>query len=157
MMNTDTTAPTSALDRALDRELTSVSADVARTDGKASLLLALTGGTLFAGATALGKASAAAITLAAAGITAAAASALLALLVVTPKLDSTRAHGFSRWATCTPDEIRDALADDDRGPARLHALSALCERKMRLLQWASRAAAVAVLTVSAAAVLSAAR
>ncbi|MFE7524624.1 Pycsar system effector family protein [Kitasatospora sp. NPDC057542] len=105
---------------------------------------------------ALGKAPTFALALAAVGIAAAVASALLSVLVVMPKLDPTRSNGFSRWARCTdPDQIREALADDVR-PARLHALSVLCERKMHLLQWAARLALVAVLAVSAAALLSAA-
>ncbi|MET8624689.1 hypothetical protein ABZW30_13185 [Kitasatospora sp. NPDC004669] len=84
------------------------------------------------------------------------AYALLSVLVVMPKLDPTRSNGFSRWARCTdPDAIRQALADDVR-PARLHALSVLCERKMCFLQWAARLALVAVLAISAAALLSAA-
>ncbi|WP_344641262.1 AAA family ATPase [Kitasatospora cystarginea] len=107
----------------------------ARTDSKASLLLGITG-VLIAGVAALGKAPAPALALAlaAVGIAAAVASALLSVLVVMPKLDPTRSNGFSRWARCTdPDAIRQALADDVR-LARLHALSVLCERKMRLLQ-----------------------
>ncbi|MER5866672.1 Pycsar system effector family protein [Kitasatospora sp. NPDC002040] len=130
----------------------------ARTDNKSSLLLALTGGTLFAGATALGKAPTIALALATVGITAAAASALLALLAVSPRLDPSPSNGFARWAVSTPEQIREDLAVEDHRPAHLHPLSVLCERKMRMLQWACRCAAVAVLTVSAAAaVLPAAR
>ncbi|MFJ9447137.1 Pycsar system effector family protein [Kitasatospora sp. NPDC101235] len=151
-----TNVPMSALDRALDRELAAVSADVARTDNKASLLLALTGGVLIAGVASLGKAPASALALAAAGIAAAAVSALLSVLVVMPRLDSARSNGFSRWARCEADEIREALAVDDHLAVRLHALSVICERKMRLLQWSARCALVAVLSVSAAALLSAA-
>ncbi|MGW3077856.1 Pycsar system effector family protein [Kitasatospora sp. NPDC001132] len=151
----DTTTPMSALDQALDRELAAVSADIARTDSKASMLLGLIG-VLIAGVAALGQAPTSALALAAAAIAAAVASALLSLLVVMPRLNRTRSDGFSRWARCPdPAAIREALAHDVR-PARLHVLSVLCERKMRLLQWAARLALVAVLAVSAAALLSAA-
>ncbi|MEU3565762.1 Pycsar system effector family protein [Kitasatospora sp. NPDC006786] len=148
-MDTTTTA-----DQALDRELAAVVNEIGRTDSKASLLLALDG-VLVAAVASLGKASGYALALVAIGAVAMVAAAVLAVLVVKPRLDPTKSNGFSRWAACDPDHLLQALADDVR-PRRLHELSLLCERKMRLLIRAAQLSVVAVLTISAAAVLSAA-
>ncbi|MFJ5927596.1 Pycsar system effector family protein [Kitasatospora sp. NPDC092948] len=143
-----------ATDQALDREITAVANEIARTDSKASLLLALDG-VLVAAVATLGKAPAYALALAAIGTAAMVTASVLAVLVVKPRLDPTRCDGFSRWAVCpNPDQLLQALAHDIR-PYRLYKLSVLCERKMRHLIWAARLNVVAVVTVAAAVLVSA--
>ncbi|MFJ5122943.1 Pycsar system effector family protein [Kitasatospora sp. NPDC088548] len=153
-MDTTTATETGVIDQALDREISATHADIARTDSKAGLVLTIDG-VLVAAVAALGKAPAYAVVPAAIGTVSMIAAAVLAVLVVKPRLDSARTNGFSRWAgdwATDPEQILLALAEDVR-PHRLHALSVLCERKMRLLIWACRLSVVAVVTVATAALL----
>ncbi|WP_327071912.1 Pycsar system effector family protein [Kitasatospora sp. NBC_01302] len=126
--------------------------EIARTDSKASLLLALDG-VLVAAVAALGKAPLLASVLAAIGTASLVGAAVLAVLVVRPRLDHARSNSFSRWAACkNTDELAAALTHDVR-LSRLQALCAICDRKMRLLVWAADLSVVTVITVATAALL----
>ncbi|WP_030273006.1 Pycsar system effector family protein [Streptomyces sp. NRRL B-24484] len=135
----------------LDIELAAVTADIARTDSKSSLILTLS--TLMVGGIALlGKMPPVALGVAAVGTTAMIGSAALSILVVMPRTDKTRSTGFTRWADLRPEEIPNAVTADPR-PQRLHNLSKICEGKMTHLVWASRLSLLAIIATSAAAIL----
>ncbi len=138
----------------LDVELAAVTADIGRTDSKASLILTM-GTVLIAGIALLGKMPPVALALAAIGTAAMVGSAILSILVVMPRLDKTRSNSFTRWADLEAHQILDAVATDQR-PHRLRELSRLCERKMTYLVWASRLSLVSIVSTSAAAILTAA-
>ncbi|WP_030417369.1 Pycsar system effector family protein, partial [Streptomyces sp. NRRL S-1448] len=60
------------------------------------------------------------------------AAATYLLQTVRPNLGGA-SQGFPKWATLTPDEIRDALSEDDR-PAHIAALSRIAVAKFARLQ-----------------------
>ncbi|TXS35579.1 Pycsar system effector family protein [Streptomyces sp. t39] len=136
-MTTTTPAPAST-DPQTDRNLTeaamTVAGEVARTDAKASLLLA------FAGAVLAGLVSAARrdwplpaqLAGSGAGLTLAAAAVLL-LLVVRPRLRGDDRSSFPYWARLDDDEIRAGLSTDTRA-ARIRVLSRIALRKYTLLR-----------------------
>lgn len=127
-----------------------VKADLARTDTKASLLLAFTGAML-AGAWTVAVSvhlSRAALAVGAAGVAVLLAAAAYLLRTVRPNLGGRQ--GFPKWATLTPDEIREAATEDDR-PAHIATLSRIAVRKFSRLQRAIdlTCAAGALLVVAA--------
>ncbi|MGW3272557.1 Pycsar system effector family protein [Streptomyces kronopolitis] len=103
-------------DTALTAAHAEVKAELARTDTKASLLLAFIGAML-AGAWSVatnGHLTWIALAFGAAGVAVLLAAAGLLLFTVRPNLGGDRPQGFPLWAALTPDEIRDALREDDR-------------------------------------------
>ncbi|MEU9498167.1 Pycsar system effector family protein [Streptomyces sp. NPDC048196] len=122
-------------DTALTAAHAEVKAELARTDTKASLLLAFVGAML-AGAWSVATdvhLSPVAVTFGAAGVAVLLAAAALLLSTVRPNLGGARLQGFPLWATLTPDEIRDALSEDDR-PAHIAVLSRIAVLKFGRLR-----------------------
>ncbi|SED08730.1 Pycsar system effector family protein [Streptomyces sp. 2133.1] len=122
-------------DTALTAAHAEVKAELARTDTKASLLLAFTGAML-AGAWTVATSvhlPPAAVAFGAAGVAVLLAAATYLLRTVRPNLGGARPQGFPKWATLTPDEIRDVLSEDDR-PAHIAALSRIAVAKFARLQ-----------------------
>ncbi|MGG7574255.1 Pycsar system effector family protein [Streptomyces sirii] len=117
-------------DTALTAAHAEVKAELARTDTKASLLLAFIGAMLAGAWTAATSVHlpTVAIGVGAAGVAVLLAAAGLLLYTVRPNLGGTRPQGFPRWATLSPDEIRDALSEDDR-PAHIATLSRIAVLK----------------------------
>ncbi|MFE7077244.1 Pycsar system effector family protein [Streptomyces sp. NPDC057620] len=111
-----------------------VSGEIARTDGKSSLLLAFTGAVL-AGLASLTGRSLPTVTQAfgAAGVLALTAASILLLLVVRPRLRGGGPESFPAWARMSEDDIREALHGDLRA-ARMRILSRIAVRKFRRLQ-----------------------
>jgi hypothetical protein len=113
-----------------------VKAEIARTDTKASLLLAFNGVAL-AGLWSVGAqpwVPLAARVVGGLAVPLLLASVTLLLLVVRPRLSATsRRVGFPRWAELTPDEVAAELAED-RTAAHVVALSGIAVAKMRGLQ-----------------------
>ncbi|WP_310727527.1 Pycsar system effector family protein [Streptomyces sp. N2A] len=122
-------------DIALTAAHAEVKAELARTDTKASLLLAFTGAMLAGAWTVATNArlSSVALVIGAAGVAALLAAAGLLLFTVRPHLGGDRPQGFPLWATLTPDEIRDALSEDDRH-AHIAVLSRIAVVKFGRLQ-----------------------
>lgn len=132
-MTTSMTAA-SVIDKKLDTGVASVTAEIGRTDGKASLLLAFNGAVLAGLASAADKdlppATQTSGSLAALAL---GASAVLLLLVVRPRLRGDDRASFPYWARLDADEIRACMADDTRA-ARIHVLSRLAVRKYTQLR-----------------------
>jgi len=121
-------------DTALTAAHAEVKAELARTDTKASLLLAFTGAML-AGAWTVATSvhlPPAAMAFGAAGVAVLLAAATYLLRTVRPNLGGARPQGFPKWATLTPDEIRDELSEDDR-PAHIAALSRIAVARFNRL------------------------
>jgi hypothetical protein len=92
-----------------------VKAEIARTDSKASLLLAFVGA-LLAGVWTVATGidlPAAALVVGGGGVVLVAAAAVL-LRAVRPNLGGARPVGFPRWATLTAEEVRAELGTDRR-------------------------------------------
>ncbi|OEV03811.1 integral membrane plasmid transfer protein [Streptomyces nanshensis] len=113
-----------------------VKAEIARTDTKASLLLAFNGVAL-AGTWTVGAQPWVPLAARLAGGVALLmllASVTLLLLVVRPRLSATAARvGFPRWAELTADQVAAELAQD-RTASHVVALSGIAVAKMRGLQ-----------------------
>jgi hypothetical protein len=128
--------------------------EIARTDNKASLLLAFNGA-LLAGAwtvaTGIHLPPISLIIGGAGGVALVVAAAVL-LSTVRPRFGR---HGFPLWATLTPDEIRAHLAQDRLAEA-IGGLSRLAVAKFSRLRWAIDLTRVAgaFFTVAAGAALS---
>ncbi|MGW4695169.1 Pycsar system effector family protein [Kitasatospora cineracea] len=150
-----TTQPdtTNTTDRALDQALTTVAAEMTRTDGKAAALLS--GGGILAAAAGIITASGRAepISTAIAGLLLAAAL-VASVLVIRPRLGGGDRASFPYWATLTTGQLRDALAEERR-PECLITLSKLAVRKMALLQRATDLTIAAVIALALAAALAA--
>lgn len=119
-------------DRALDVELTHVTAEIARCDTKAGLLLALAGAGLAvagSGVTDYHLPVAAQI-VGGCGAAAVVAAIVALLLAVRPDTGGTSPVGWPRWATCTPDQMRQEVREDGRAE-RICALARIAARKMR--------------------------
>lgn len=155
MTTTPDTAPcttTYTLDQALEHAVQDTDAKIARTDGKASLLLAFTGAVL-AG---LGTAADIHLPLAArvlggAAVLALAVAAVLVLLVVRPRLGGDDRASFPYWAGLRDDDaIRASMSGDTRA-VRIRVLSGLAVRTFALLQRAvdTILAALALLLLAA--------
>ncbi|MFI1786192.1 Pycsar system effector family protein [Streptomyces rubiginosohelvolus] len=149
-----TTAPlTTTGDRNRDAACTGVAGEIARTDSKASLLLAFDGAVL-AGLASLAEKDLPGFTkvVGALAVLALAAAAVLLLLVVRPCLTVSRAAPgtFPQWARMDEDALQ-AEMEQDRRLARIKALSTLAARKFRRLTLAVDIilAALALLTAAA--------
>ena len=121
-------------DHNLDAACAAVSIEIARTDGKSSLLLAFTGAVL-AGLTSLADGQLPGVTQAfgAAGVLALAAASVLLLLVVRPRLGGNDRASFPYWARLTEAEIRACMHGDSRA-ASIRVLSAIALRKFTHLR-----------------------
>lgn len=131
-----TDAEIAPVDANLDAARADVKAEIARTDGKVSLLLAFIGA-LLAGVCTVGAGRplpvvAAGFGLAGVGVLVAVAGLLL--WAVRPNLGGgARPVGFPRWATLSAAEVRAELAVDDRAE-HVAALSRIAVRKYTLLR-----------------------
>ncbi|MFD8517655.1 Pycsar system effector family protein [Streptomyces antimycoticus] len=106
----------STLDASLAAAHAEVKAEIARTDTKASLLLAFTGAVLAGVWTVAGDVHlpAAAYVVGGMGVVVLIAAAALLLRVVRPNLGGARPVGFPLWATLTANQLRATLAVDRR-------------------------------------------
>ncbi|MFJ4633897.1 Pycsar system effector family protein [Streptomyces sp. NPDC088847] len=150
-----TSAPESVIEKNLDSACVAVSGEIARTDGKASLLLAFDGAVLAGLASVTGRRLPLFTT--ACGILAVlalAAAAALLLLVVRPRLGGDDHASFPYWAGLTTSGIYESLTRDTRA-ARIGVLSVIAVRKYTLLRRAVdlSLAALALLIVAAAGAL----
>ncbi|MFE4369643.1 Pycsar system effector family protein [Streptomyces sp. NPDC056835] len=146
---------TTDTDKNLDAACAAVSSEIARTDSKASLLLA------FAGAVLAGLASLADNQLplatkifGALAVIALGVAAVLLLLVVRPRLHGNDRASFPYWARLDEDEIRACMHGDTRA-ARVRVLSSIALRKFTQLRRAvdSILTALALLAIAAACAL----
>ncbi|TXR94499.1 integral membrane plasmid transfer protein [Streptomyces sp. col6] len=141
-----------ATDKNLDAACTSVANEIARTDGKASLLLAFNG-VVLAGLASIADTDLPAVTKTAGALAVLAlgAAAVLLLLVVRPRLRADDRASFPYWARLDEDGIRSCMEADNRA-ARIRVLSTLAVRKYLHLRWAVdlSLAALALLALAAA-------
>lgn len=142
-------------DKNLDAACAAVSGEIARTDSKASLLLAFDGAVL-AGLASVADKDLPLVTQAVGGLAVAflVLAAWLLLLVVRPNLgggNRTVREGFPRWARMEESALRQAMTQDTR-IARLKALSGIAVGKFQLLTRAVDIirAALALLVLAAA-------
>ncbi|MDU9001677.1 Pycsar system effector family protein [Streptomyces mirabilis] len=137
-MTTATSAPVTDtdknLDKTLDASLATVAGEIARTDGKASLLLAFNGAAL-AGLASVVDRRLPIVTQAcgAAAVLALAAAAVLLLLVVRPRLRGDDRASFPYWARLDDTAIRACMQGDTRA-ARIRVLSRIAVSKFRQLR-----------------------
>ncbi|MEV8311883.1 Pycsar system effector family protein [Streptomyces flavidovirens] len=135
----------------LDSACASVTGEIARTDSKASLLLAFTGAVLAglasAADTQLPLVTKAFGTLA---VLTLGAAAVLLLLVVRPRLGGTDRASFPYWAQLDEDEIRASMTGDTRA-ARIRVLSGIALRKYTRLRYAVDTILTALVLLTAAA------
>ncbi|MFD9819082.1 Pycsar system effector family protein [Streptomyces violascens] len=146
-----TTTPATATDEQLNQARTDVIAEIARTDNKASALLAAFGIPLAVLVAMPGRqistAAAVLVDLGAVGLVAA---MLLVLLVIRPRLGGDVRGSYLHWATCTtPEQIAADLAVDRRAE-RIIALSQIAKTKYRALHTAiiTTSAAIVVLALA---------
>ncbi|QKV93886.1 integral membrane plasmid transfer protein [Streptomyces sp. NA02950] len=144
--------PAVADDVAVAAALAEVKAEIARTDSKASVLLAFNGA-LMAGvwtvATSL-RLPPAALAVGAVGVGLLVAAAAVLLAAARPNLGGAQPKGFPLWATLPADQLRAALAGDDLAE-RVTRLSQLAVGKFARLQRAvdyTRAAGAAFITAA---------
>lgn len=142
-----------------DAACDAVSSEIARTDGKASLLLAFDGAIL-AGLASLADANLPPLAqlFGGAAVAALTAAAVLLLLVVRPALGGRGRlpqEGFPRWAQLDEDELRAALREDTR-LLRIKTLSTLAVRKYERLARAVDTILLALALLAAAALAAAA-
>lgn len=140
---------------ALDAALSEVQGQIARTDTKASILLAfLAGVTAGAGtAAAAAQVTAAATVVGGAGLAVLLAAAGLLLSVVRPRLTPCRGT-LPHWARLTPSALREELAVDRRAEAVV-TLAGLAVAKHKRLQRAVDATRAALVLLAAAAAITA--
>ncbi|KAB2977470.1 integral membrane plasmid transfer protein [Streptomyces sp. SS1-1] len=121
-------------DKELDAACAAVTGEIARTDGKASLLLAFNGAGL-AGLTTLADHDLPAHTIAAGALAfvALGTAAVLLLLVVRPRLHGRDRASFPYWARLTEAEIRACMTSDTRA-ARIRVLSGIAVAKFTQLR-----------------------
>ncbi|MEC4015362.1 Pycsar system effector family protein [Streptomyces sp. H27-D2] len=130
-----TTAPNLQPDRTQDRiaaMMTTLQADLARSDSKASLLLALAGAGLVAVGSTASKLHPTVPAAVAASLGAAAllAATLILLLAVRPNL---RGSGWTSWPQSSSDQLRDWLTSGYQVD-HLRFMAALAMRKFRLIR-----------------------
>ncbi|MEE1931444.1 Pycsar system effector family protein [Streptomyces sp. TRM 70351] len=131
------TTPAPSTDKNLDAACASVTSEIARTDSKASLLLAFNGVVLAGLANLAGK-NLPLVTKSAGGLAvlALATAAVLLLLVVRPCLTAPGGRPapgtFPHWAHLEETELQEAMGQDHR-LTRVKALSILAVRKFRRL------------------------
>ncbi|MFF3547615.1 Pycsar system effector family protein [Streptomyces platensis] len=135
----------------LDAALTQVLAEIARTDTKASTLLAafaLPLAVLVAAVPghSLPRAAAALTGLGAVGLVGA---MLIVLLVVRPRITGTPRGSYLYWATCTPDEVLADLRKENRAE-HIARLSRIAHAKYRALRTAIDVTAGALVALVAA-------
>ncbi|MFJ4276104.1 Pycsar system effector family protein [Streptomyces coelicoflavus] len=125
-----TTTPDSIADKNLDAACAAVTAEISRTDGKASLLLAFNGAVL-AGLASIAGRDLPIVTKAVGGmaVLALGAAAVLLLLVVRPKLRGDDRASFPYWARQTDDDTVRASMDSDTRAARVRVLSGIAVAK----------------------------
>jgi hypothetical protein len=127
------------LDKNLDAACAQVTSEIARTDSKASLLLAFVGAVLAGLASVADKNLPLPAQLAgAAAVLALAAAAVLLLLVVRPNLGGKGRvvrEGFPRWAQLSEDDLLAAMREDTRA-ARARSLSIIAVAKFERLDHA---------------------
>lgn len=131
-----TSTPATRTDANLDAACAAVAGEIARTDGKASLLLAFDGALLAGLASAADQPlPAASQILGAAAVLALAVAAVLLLLVVRPHLDGSGSDraSFPYWARLDDDTIRASMTGDTR-PARVRVLSRIAVRKFTVMR-----------------------
>lgn len=150
-----TTTPATTTDRNLDAACTTVSGEIARTDSKASLLLAFDGAVL-AGLASVADKDLPLFTQAVGGLAALAlaAAAVLLLLVVRPCLTvpgRVAAGTFPQWARMEETVLQELMAEDTR-PARIKALSILAVRKYQRLARAVDVILTALILLAVAAI-----
>ncbi|MFJ9482664.1 Pycsar system effector family protein [Streptomyces mirabilis] len=137
-MTTAASAPVTGtdrnLDKTLDASLATVAGEIARTDGKASLLLAFNGAAL-AGLASVVDRRLPIVTQAcgAAAVLALAMAAVLLLLVVRPRLRGDDCASFPYWARLDDSAIRACMQGDTRA-ARIRVLSRIAVSKFRQLR-----------------------
>ncbi|MGW4805832.1 Pycsar system effector family protein [Kitasatospora sp. NPDC004272] len=157
---TDTTdTDTERFDRNLGEALTHTAADVSRTDQKVGVLLGLDG-VLAAAVAILAQSQGARLAVIAPAAALLLVATILAVLVVRPRREVRPVGDPDRsspayWSGLTHDELRAALRPDRR-LHRLGDLSAICDRKMLLLRWASDTSIAALVALAAAALITAA-
>ncbi|MEV5139682.1 Pycsar system effector family protein [Streptomyces syringium] len=123
-----------ATEKNLDAACASVANEIARTDSKASLLLAFNGAVLAGLASVADKdLPAAPKAIGALAVVALGTAAALLLLVVKPRLRSHDRASFPYWATLDEDQIRVGMEADTRA-ATIRVLSILAVRKYRHLR-----------------------
>ncbi|WP_413751723.1 DUF5706 domain-containing protein (plasmid) [Streptomyces sp. R-74717] len=154
MTTTPAPAATEAADRTLDQACTTVAGEIARTDSKASLLLAFDGAVL-AGLASIADKDLPLISkvIGAAAVATLVAAAVLLLLVVRPNLGGRGRvvrEGFPAWARMDEDTLRASLSGDTR-LTRIAALSTVAVTKYERLARAVDVilTALALLTVAA--------
>lgn len=146
------TLPAPAIDKNLDTACASVTHEISRTDGKASLLLAFNGAVLAGLASVAGNdLPPVAKVSGALAVLALGAAAVLLLLVVRPRLGGDDKASFPYWARLDEDEIR-ACMDGDTRAARIRVLSALAVRKFIHLRRAVDLSLAALVLLALAAV-----
>ncbi|WP_327301907.1 Pycsar system effector family protein [Streptomyces goshikiensis] len=146
------TVPATSTDKNMDAACASVASEIARTDGKASLLLAFNGAALAGLASVADKDIPAATKVTGAlAVLALGIAAMLLLLVVRPRLRADDQASFPHWAQLDEDEIRSCMEGDTRA-TRIRVLSTLAVRKYRYLRRAVdlTLAALALLALAAA-------
>ncbi|WP_413800202.1 Pycsar system effector family protein [Streptomyces iranensis] len=123
------------LDASLATAHAEVKAEIARTDSKASLLLAFIGAVLAGVWTVASDAHlpTPVYVVGGMGVLLLVTAAALLLRVVRPNLGGARPVGFPLWARLTGDEIRAVLAEDRRGEA-IANLSRIAVLKFAALQ-----------------------
>ncbi|QGV79777.1 Pycsar system effector family protein [Streptomyces ficellus] len=104
----------SQADAALSAAHAEVKAELARTDTKASLLLAFTGAGLAGVWTVASNAHLHPVALVTGGAGVAVLLAVVALLLRAVRPNLGGGSGFPKWATLTPEQIRTTLAEDGR-------------------------------------------
>ncbi|WP_031511062.1 Pycsar system effector family protein [Streptomyces megasporus] len=147
-----TTFDASVRDKNLDAACATVAGEIARTDGKASLLLAFVGAVL-AGLASAADADLPTVAKVCGGVAALAlgAAAMLLLSVVRPRLGGTDRASFPYWARLDEQQIL-ASMDGDTRAARVRVLSIIAVGKFTRLRQAVDLIRVAlVLLVPAAA------
>ncbi|WP_329402952.1 DUF5706 domain-containing protein [Streptomyces virginiae] len=128
------TVPAAGTDKNLDAACASVANEIARTDGKASLLLAFNGAVLAGLASVADKdLPNATKVIGALAVLALGSAAVLLLLVVRPRLSGADRASFPHWARLDEDEIRSCMEGDTRA-TRIRVLSNLVVRKYRHLR-----------------------
>jgi Family of unknown function (DUF5706) len=148
-------AVTTSIDRTetnLSTAYADVKAEIARTDTKASLLLAFNGA-LLAGAWTVATTahpSRWALVAGGAGLVAVFVSVMVLLSCTRPRLKGKAS--FPHWATLTTEELRAEMAQDRRVHA-VSVLSGVAVRKMRALQYAFDLTRAAGILLAIAAVL----
>ncbi|MFD5557810.1 Pycsar system effector family protein [Streptomyces sp. NPDC127068] len=138
MQNTTPTTSNvdSRTDKNLDAACAATASEIARTDVKASLLLAFNGAAL-AGLTTLADKDLPppTKTLGALAILALSVAAVFLLLVARPRISRSDRKSFPYWATLTPSAIRACMTEDTRA-AGIQVLSTLAVTKFTRLRYA---------------------